>query len=205
MYWGLLYHFFIGSKDIIKILSHKNIAYQQILTEIVNDITYGTTSLIAASQEGHKNIVELLLEHKSDPNITTNEGLSSIFISSNSGNKSIVQLLLAHKADPNIPWKDGITAIWVTSQNGYKDILQLLLDYNANPNAITSDGMTPIVASTCHNHGDIVEILLYKVNVHKKIFDDYSSVDMIKHHCPSNLYILQEAMGKINQLNHDEL
>jgi ankyrin repeat protein len=51
--------------------------------------------------DGYREIVELLLNNKADPNICC-EGRSPLYIASLHGHTEIVELLLNNKADPNI-------------------------------------------------------------------------------------------------------
>ena len=59
---------------------------------------FGSTALILASKRGHKEIVQLLLQHKdSDVKRKDIERRTAVMVASSKGHKEIVQLLLDHK------------------------------------------------------------------------------------------------------------
>ena len=55
--------------------------------------------LWAAVQQGHKDIVRLLLRHGADPNITIKTGLNPFHVACLAGNQAIVQMMLYYGAD----------------------------------------------------------------------------------------------------------
>lgn len=77
----------------------------------------GKRALSAAAERNHREIVELLLQHGADPNLS--EG-------------------------PYCP--DGY-ALWSAARYGHKDIVQLLLDHGADPNAQVDSSGSPIEAT----------------------------------------------------------
>ena len=72
---------------------------------LINQTNNGATPLSIASEKGHKDIVELLLNMKNiDVNKATNKGSNTIIIASENGHKDIVELLLNMKnIDVNKP------------------------------------------------------------------------------------------------------
>ncbi len=63
----------------------------------------GTSPLCISSQEGHKDIVQMLLGHKANVNeARTNTGFCPLHAASSRGNQDEVQLLLAAGADQNL-------------------------------------------------------------------------------------------------------
>ena len=63
---------------------------------------YGVTPLLMASQNGHAEVVKLLLAAKADVNAAMTNGVTPLFIASEKGHTEIVKLLLAARADVNI-------------------------------------------------------------------------------------------------------
>ena len=53
-------------------------------------------------ENGHHQVVELLLKEKADPNIQNNDGWTALMVASQNGHHQVVELLLKEKADPNI-------------------------------------------------------------------------------------------------------
>lgn len=78
----------------------------------------GASPLLIACQEGHDNIVKLLLNNGADINLCTITDASPLFIACQNGHNSIVQLLLNRGAEINKRRKDGYSPLFVACQNG---------------------------------------------------------------------------------------
>ena len=89
----------------------------------------GATAFFMACQDGHKEVVSLLLaDPRIDPNKPKNTGVTPFSIACENGHKEVVSLLLADpKIDPNKPRNDQGTPLWFASQNGHVVIVQHLL------------------------------------------------------------------------------
>ena len=84
---------------------------------------------------GHKDIVQLLLNHSVDRNIDLNarneSGGTAFMIASMNGQKYITQLLLAlSRIDVNARDNDGSTAYMRACYYGHTDIVKLFLEYS---------------------------------------------------------------------------
>ena len=91
--------------------------------------TTGTTSLMIASNRGHKGIAKLLLDYGMGPNITNSLGMTALMHAAYSGHKAVAKLLLDYGADPNIKNSFGLTALMYASNRRHKAVEKLLLDY----------------------------------------------------------------------------
>ena len=89
------------------------------------------TALMLASQNGHSETVERLLE-KADPNIQNKRGFTALMLSSQNGHSKTVERLL-EKADPNIQEDGWIHCSYAASQNGHSETVEQLLE-KADPN-----------------------------------------------------------------------
>ena len=80
---------------------------------LINDFQTpsGGTALMFASENGHSEIVQLLLNAKAKPDLQTDNGETALHVAAVKGYPDIVQLLLEYGADPNISNRDGETAI----------------------------------------------------------------------------------------------
>ena len=79
----------------------------------------GTTSLVAASLNGHLDVVKLLLEKNANIEARgTSDHARGCF------------LCLLCMSD-----KNGATSLFIASQNGHLDLMKLLLENNANTEA----------------------------------------------------------------------
>jgi hypothetical protein len=96
---------------------------------------YGRTALMWASEEGHEKAVQILLDHKADPNAQAQGGYgNALQAASAEGHEKVVQILLDHRVDPNVYGLFGYT-MQAASAGGHEKVVQILLDYKADPNA----------------------------------------------------------------------
>ncbi|KAK6449472.1 hypothetical protein FP744_10005722 [Trichoderma asperellum] len=141
-----------------------NGARQELSSENINvrdgsDKTAPTILFIAA-EEGHKDIVELLLAHEG---IQVNEGndwKTPLCAAAGNGHKDIVELLLAHKDIQVNEVRNSGTPLCAAAWNGHKDIVELLLAHEDIQVNEGNDWKTPLCAAAGNGHKDIVELLL---------------------------------------------
>lgn len=144
------------------------------------------------SNNGHQEIVELLLKGQADPN-QSKDRFTALLVASQNGYQGIVALLLKEKADPNSQGEDGETALMLACKsrhqeivdlklneqvvqrkaalilashmyNGHRKIVELLLKCQADPNIKDQDGVTALMIVSENGCHEIVEHLL-KENV----------------------------------------
>ncbi|KAF7158590.1 hypothetical protein CNMCM5623_003650 [Aspergillus felis] len=128
---------------------------------------YGN-ALKAASSQGHKAIVRLLVEKGADVNSPT-RGLyygNALHAASSQGYKDIVQLLVENGADVNAcsAGLAGGNVLQAASSQGHKDIVEILLANGADANAPSGglDHGGPLEAASWEGHKEIVQLLLDK-------------------------------------------
>ena len=73
-----------------------------------------------ACQEGHKDIVKILLDKQADVNIQTIKGCTPLYIACEDGNKDIVKMLLDKQADVNIQSDERFTPLHYACHQGHK-------------------------------------------------------------------------------------
>ena len=110
----------------------------------------GVTALIYASQNGHEEVVKLLLANGADVNIQNNNEQTALMYASYYNNENVVKLLLANGADMNTKDSNGVTALVIASQNGHEKVVKLLLDKGAK------DGKTELMRNS--EYGDIQNV-----------------------------------------------
>ena len=76
----------------------------------------GATRLFIAAQQGHKDVVQVLLDTNVDVNKAQNDGVIALFIAAEQVHKDVVQVLRDTNADVNETWNDGATTPFVTPQ-----------------------------------------------------------------------------------------
>ena len=121
----------------------------------------GDTPLHNAAYFDHKDVVQLLLDGKADPNKANKAGETPLYVAARKGNKDVIQLLLGRGADPNKGKENGKTPLHKAASNGHKDVVQLLLDKGADPNKAAKHlGGSPLHKATNNDKKDVVELLL---------------------------------------------
>ena len=143
-----------GDKEIVKLLTEKA------QVSVNRKIFGGWQPIHYACEEGHTDIVKLLLDHGAEINTATNNGWQAIHHAANKGHTDIVKLLLDHNAKVNATTNNGWQAIHLAAEQGHTDIVKLLLDHGAEINAATNDGWQAIHLAAEQEHTDIVKLLL---------------------------------------------
>ena len=89
--------------------------------------------LVAAAQQGHKNIARLLLMNGADPNVKGDTGMTSLHVACLHGHTPVVALLLQFGASSDVEVKDqdgqGQTAYSLAGLGGHRDVLSVLEVY----------------------------------------------------------------------------
>jgi ankyrin repeat protein len=91
----------------------------------------GSTPLILASENGHIEIVKLLLDADAKVSAKRYDNSNALILASQNGYTEIVKLLLDSGAKLDSRTKIGATALILASQNGHTETVKLLLDAGA--------------------------------------------------------------------------
>ena len=137
-----------GMEDVVKSL----ISAGATIDIRMND---GRTPLALAFNHRHIGIIDLLLKHGADPNISIttecapedSRNMTPLLFCAAVGDTEMMGLLLRHGADPNKGKADGITPLMNAAGRGHYDAVKMLIDAGAQPNiAIVTDPDFPIYA-----------------------------------------------------------
>ena len=91
--------------------------------ECVNSLdAEGNSPLICAAEEGHEDIVELLLRHGADVQARNVMNESALHVAAWNGHAGVVSALLAHGAAVNQPGPDGETPLLLAADGGFIDV-----------------------------------------------------------------------------------
>ncbi|WP_257281820.1 ankyrin repeat domain-containing protein [Endozoicomonas sp. ISHI1] len=116
-------------------------------------------ALVLASCQGHKEIVERLINAGANLNVRTKNGATPLYIAAEMGHTDIATLLIESGADLNACTKDGTTPLLIAAQKGNIDIVKLLIEAGADLNADLWDGTTPLLIPVGEGYIDCVEAL----------------------------------------------
>jgi ankyrin repeat protein len=122
----------------------------------------GKTPLFVAAEQGHQEVVEMMLEKSSDINAQSGRHGNALYAASVEGRKEVVTLLLEKGADVNAQGRQYGNALQAASARGYKDIATLLLDKGANVNAQGGQFGNSLQAALIYSHKDMATLLLDK-------------------------------------------
>lgn len=117
--------------------------------------------LLAALEAKNRDIVQLLLNKKANPNVQFIRSLETPLIVAIQEDCpiEIIQLLLNAGANPNIKAKDNLTALSIAVEKDNAAIVKLLLGAGADTESISSNA-TPLIEAIQHGFTDIVRLLL---------------------------------------------
>ena len=165
----------------------------------------GRTALILASQEGHCDVVRLLLEGEAEINTVANDGSTALMLASQNGRYDVVRLLLEREADVNAVEEHGYTALILASQDGHCDVVRLLLEQKAEVNTATQAGSTALTYAIHYGHCDVVRLLLEReVDVNASIQDGGNALMLASQNGHYNLVrLLLDKEAEVNTVEED--
>jgi len=128
----------------------------------------GYTVLLHASEEGHAEVVAMLLAKQGvDVNQAADDGVTPLYIASQEGHSEVVSMLLAKQGvDVNQAADDGCTPLYIASQEGHSEVVSMLLaKQGVDVNQAMIDGSTPLYIASQEGHSEVVSMLLAKQGV----------------------------------------
>ena len=121
----------------------------------------GGTPLFYAATNGHKNVVQLLLNKGADPNkVSMVGGESPLLYAAHNRHIDVAKLLIEGGADPNKTSECGKTPLFHAAKNEYKEMVQLLLDAGSDPNMADNYGSVPLHMAARNGCKRVAKLLL---------------------------------------------
>jgi len=121
----------------------------------------GRTALIGASDYGHSETVQFLVEAEADKEAKDNGDRTALIWASHNGHTASVQVMLKAGADKEAKDRYGKTALWYASWEGHSAIVQVLMEARADKEAKDSlNGYTALIAASLGDHTDVVQLLV---------------------------------------------
>ncbi|KAL9095257.1 MAG: hypothetical protein Q9165_002513 [Trypethelium subeluteriae] len=140
---------FFGNLEWAKILFKRHSGDDLSFHRPVSQVdSYGRTPLFWAAARGHREVVELLLDHGARINTRDRSKLSALHIAVTGVHKDVVSLLLDRSARMEEKDSYGDTPLTRAIQVGSKDIVKLLLEHGARIDRLpTNSGTTSLSGS----------------------------------------------------------
>ena len=121
----------------------------------------GYFPLCAASQNGHVEVIEVLIGAGADPNQVGGEfSQSSLHIAAHFNQPRAIAALVKANADVNLPSSEGCTPLNKAVPQGNKEAVVALLVARAAVNIANNKGASPLYFAAQFGHVDILKLLL---------------------------------------------
>lgn len=117
------------------------------------------TPIVFAAQNGHTEVVRVLLDAGALADLQVDDGLTGLILAAQNGHGEIVELLLTAGAYPDGRSDRGLNPLYMAAQNGHTDIVSALSAAGANVESIVADLSTTYIAAQ-NGHSDIVSVLI---------------------------------------------
>lgn len=143
--------------------------YRQVIETLqsgidINRPIFGRLPLIAASEKGNAQIVELLVRKGADVNLALSPGDTALFAAVRKGNSALIDYLLRAGADPGPRLPNGWTPLHSLAYNGRVLDLKNLLSYikagSGKVDPRDKHGITPLMYASEKGHIEIIRLLL---------------------------------------------
>lgn len=164
------------TKEIIESLSPNE------AISIINEPTIkGMTSLFAAIEENHENIIRYLVKKGAELNSYGEYGFSLLTFTVNSKSKSVLKFFVNEcKMDVNSADKFGYTPLSIAIENRDLPMLECLIEEcGAKINTLDENGNTPLILSIVDDNDQLVKRLVEKFNADINLTDKEGNTPLI--------------------------
>ncbi|CAB0039932.1 unnamed protein product [Trichogramma brassicae] len=138
----------------------------------------GSTPLHLAFSRKRKNLMELLLRHDANPNLTDYRGYTplNIICSSYQDIDDFVEIFfnicndIGQRVQVDIENNFGLTALYYALFHGQRNLAHLLMKNGANPNSVNTYGSTLLhIISQCHNDVSVKTLFEIRDDIHHSV------------------------------------
>ncbi|XP_073842665.1 E3 ubiquitin-protein ligase mind bomb 1 isoform X2 [Musca autumnalis] len=126
----------------------------------VNGVFAGHTALQAASQNGHIEVIQVLLRHNVDVEIEDKDGDRAVHHAAFGDEPAVIELLSKAGADLNARNKRRQTALHIAVNKGHLNVVKTLLSLGSHPSLQDSEGDTPLHDAISKENDEMLSLLL---------------------------------------------
>ncbi|KAB0360392.1 hypothetical protein FD754_004548 [Muntiacus muntjak] len=126
----------------------------------VNGQCAGHTAMQAASQNGHVDILKLLLKQNVDVEAEDKDGDRAVHHAAFGDEGAVIEVLHRGSADLNARNKRRQTPLHIAVNKGHLQVVKTLLDFGCHPSLQDSEGDTPLHDAISKKRDDILAVLL---------------------------------------------
>lgn len=131
------------------------------------------TALHHAVYNGHRPIVEMLLQHGANPNVLLlnprsgnwnsfnyNQGATPLHLAAYRGDSVVARLLIKAGASVKVTNQEGLTPLHIAAGRSYTNVCVLLIEAGADLNATMNDGSTPLASAISNSQAETAALLV---------------------------------------------
>lgn len=126
----------------------------------VNGVFAGHTALQAGSQNGHLDVIQVLLNHNADVEIEDKDGDRAVHHAAFGDEPGVITLLAKASADLNARNKRRQTALHIAINKGHFNVVRTLLELNCHPSLQDTEGDTPLHDAISKEQDEMLSCLL---------------------------------------------
>ncbi|XP_018046771.1 PREDICTED: E3 ubiquitin-protein ligase MIB1 [Atta colombica] len=126
----------------------------------VNGVFAGHTALQAASQNGHLEVIKILLRYSADVEMEDKDGDRAVHHAAFGDEPGVMALLAGAGADLNARNKRRQTALHIAVNKGHAGVVRTLLELGCHPSLQDSEGDTPLHDAISKKRDDMLALLL---------------------------------------------
>uniref|UniRef100_U5EJK2 RING-type E3 ubiquitin transferase n=1 Tax=Corethrella appendiculata TaxID=1370023 RepID=U5EJK2_9DIPT len=132
-----------------------------VITKVdVNGVFAGHTALQAASQNGHYEVIQVLLRYSADVEIEDKDGDRAVHHAAFGDEPGVMVLLAKAGADLNARNKRRQTALHIAVNKGHFNVVKTLLELGCHPSLQDSEGDTPLHDAISKEHDNMLSLLV---------------------------------------------
>ncbi|KAK2186122.1 hypothetical protein NP493_214g02024 [Ridgeia piscesae] len=139
----------------------KHIEPNKVQNVINQQAKNGWSSLLVACEQGHLEILRILLKNHARVDVFDEHGNAALHLAAENGHEKVADLLLKHKAFVNAKSKLGVTPLHMAAQNGFNNFVKLLIQtHGAATDALSLAKKTPLHMAAQYGRISVCSTLL---------------------------------------------